>query len=96
MLIAGLQARRDGVNEPQRRDTRPLRCRARRRADIAHARSSVYVTSIDMAGASITVSMLDDEAKALWDAPVRTAAPRLAGFERRRGVRGLGIGSCEN
>jgi dihydroxyacetone kinase-like protein len=35
-----------------------------------------YVTSIDMAGASITVSLLDDEAKTLWDAPVRTAALR--------------------
>jgi dihydroxyacetone kinase-like protein len=33
-----------------------------------------YVTSIDMAGASITVSLLDEEAKRLWDAPVRTAA----------------------
>ena len=35
-----------------------------------------YVTSIDMAGASITVSLLDGEAKALWDAPVHTAALR--------------------
>ena len=35
-----------------------------------------YVTSIDMAGASITVSLLDSEAKALWDAPVHTAALR--------------------
>jgi phosphoenolpyruvate---glycerone phosphotransferase subunit DhaK len=35
-----------------------------------------YVTSLDMAGASITVSVLDDNAKALWDAPVHTAALR--------------------
>jgi len=35
-----------------------------------------YVTSLDMAGASITVSALDDQAKSLWDAPVHTAALR--------------------
>jgi len=42
------------------------------------ARSLVgnYVTSLDMAGCSVTLSMLDDEAKALWDAPVHTAALR--------------------
>ena len=47
-------------------------------AGVSLARSLVgsYVTSIDMAGASITVSILDDEAKALWDAPVHTAALR--------------------
>jgi dihydroxyacetone kinase-like protein len=35
-----------------------------------------YVTSLDMAGASVTVSVLDDQAKELWDAPVHTAALR--------------------
>src|SRR3954453_19445081 len=35
-----------------------------------------YVTSLDMAGASITVSVLDGQAKDLWDAPVHTAALR--------------------
>jgi dihydroxyacetone kinase-like protein len=35
-----------------------------------------YVTSLDMAGVSVTVSVLDSQAKALWDAPVRTAALR--------------------
>ncbi len=35
-----------------------------------------YVTSLDMAGCSVTVSLLDDETKALWDAPVHTAALR--------------------
>jgi dihydroxyacetone kinase-like protein len=35
-----------------------------------------YVTSLDMAGASVTVSALDDQAKQLWDAPVHTAALR--------------------
>lgn len=42
------------------------------------ARSLVgsYVTSLEMAGCSITVSLLDDEAMRLWDAPVHTAALR--------------------
>src|SRR5437763_7299493 len=35
-----------------------------------------YVTSLDMAGASITVSVLEGQAKALWDAPVHTPALR--------------------
>src|SRR5271169_2532774 len=35
-----------------------------------------FVTSLDMAGCSATVSMLDDEIKRLWDAPVHTAALR--------------------
>ncbi|TPJ33264.1 dihydroxyacetone kinase subunit DhaK [Mesorhizobium sp. B2-8-3] len=35
-----------------------------------------YVTSLDMAGCSITLTMLDDEMSALWDAPVHTATLR--------------------
>jgi dihydroxyacetone kinase-like protein len=35
-----------------------------------------YVTSLDMAGCSITVCMLTDELKRLWDAPVHTPALR--------------------
>ena len=35
-----------------------------------------YVTSLDMAGCSITLTMLDDEMARLWDAPVHTAALR--------------------
>ncbi len=35
-----------------------------------------YVTSLDMAGCSITLTMLDEEAAKLWDAPVHTAALR--------------------
>jgi dihydroxyacetone kinase-like protein len=35
-----------------------------------------YVTSLEMAGCSITVSALDPDALALWDAPVHTAALR--------------------
>jgi phosphoenolpyruvate---glycerone phosphotransferase subunit DhaK len=42
------------------------------------ARSLVgnFVTSLEMAGCSITVSLLDAEMLALWDDPVRTAALR--------------------
>lgn len=42
------------------------------------ARSLVgnFVTSLDMAGCSVTVSLLDEEMKRLWDAPVHTAALR--------------------
>ncbi len=42
------------------------------------ARSLVgnYCTSLEMAGCSITLTKLDDEMKAMWDAPVHTAALR--------------------
>jgi dihydroxyacetone kinase-like protein len=45
---------------------------------ITIARSLVgnYTTSIDMAGCSITLSLLDEELLGLWDAPVHTAALR--------------------
>jgi dihydroxyacetone kinase-like protein len=35
-----------------------------------------YVTSLDMAGCSVTLTMLDDDSARLWDAPVHTAALR--------------------
>ena len=35
-----------------------------------------YVTSLDMAGRSITLSLLDDDMLRCWDAPVQTAARR--------------------
>jgi dihydroxyacetone kinase-like protein len=35
-----------------------------------------YTTAIDMAGASITVCLLDDEIKQHWDSPVHTATLR--------------------
>jgi dihydroxyacetone kinase-like protein len=42
------------------------------------ARSLVgnYITSLEMAGASITVCLLDDEIRQHWDAPVHTPALR--------------------
>ena len=38
-----------------------------------------YVTSLEMAGCSFTVTVLDDEMTRLWDAPVHTAALRWGG-----------------
>ncbi len=38
--------------------------------------TGTYVTSLEMAGCSLTVALLDDELRRLWDAPVRTAALR--------------------
>ena len=35
-----------------------------------------YVTSLDMAGCSLTVTLLDAEMEQLWDAPVHTSALR--------------------
>ena len=42
------------------------------------ARSLVgpYITSLDMAGCSLTLLKLDDELLRLWDAPVNTPALR--------------------
>jgi phosphoenolpyruvate---glycerone phosphotransferase subunit DhaK len=47
-------------------------------AGIRPARSLVgsFVTSLDMAGASITLSLLEGDAARLWDAPVHAAALR--------------------
>lgn len=46
--------------------------------DVKVERSLVgnYVTSLDMAGCSVTLTMLDGKAKELWDAPVHTPALR--------------------
>jgi dihydroxyacetone kinase-like protein len=41
---------------------------------IARSLVGSYVTSLDMAGCSLTVSLLDAEMAAFWDHPVRTAA----------------------
>jgi phosphoenolpyruvate---glycerone phosphotransferase subunit DhaK len=52
--------------------------RSLERRGIRVARSLVgnFVTSLDMAGCSVTVSLLDSELTALWDSPVHTAALR--------------------
>src|SRR6266851_2862426 len=48
------------------------------RAGVAVTRSLTgsYVTSLDMAGCSLTVTLLDEELTELWDAPVHTASLR--------------------
>jgi dihydroxyacetone kinase-like protein len=43
---------------------------------IARSLTGSYVTSLDMAGCSVTVTMLDEEMLELWDEPVHTAALR--------------------
>jgi phosphoenolpyruvate---glycerone phosphotransferase subunit DhaK len=35
-----------------------------------------YITSLEMAGCSVTLLKLDDELTTLWDAPVKTPALR--------------------
>ena len=47
-------------------------------AGLSISRSMVgnYTTSLEMAGCSLTVTLLDDEMMGLWDAPVHTAALR--------------------
>jgi dihydroxyacetone kinase-like protein len=47
-----------------------------RGAAVARALVGNYTTSLDMAGCSVTVTLLDDETMKLWDAPVHTAALR--------------------
>jgi dihydroxyacetone kinase-like protein len=49
-----------------------------RRAGVQPVRNLVgsYITSLEMAGASVTVLELDDELVSLWDAPVHTPALR--------------------
>ena len=49
---------------------------ANRGITIARALVGNYVTSLDMAGCSITVTMLDDEIARHWDAPVHAPALR--------------------
>lgn len=43
---------------------------------VAHSLVGNYVTSLDMAGASITICPADEQLLRLWDAPVRTPALR--------------------
>lgn len=46
--------------------------------NLARALSGSYVTSLEMAGCSLTVTALDNETIRLWDAPIHTAALRWA------------------
>jgi len=46
------------------------------RLKVARHLTGSYVTSLDMSGCSITLTVLDEALRALWDAPVHTAALR--------------------
>jgi dihydroxyacetone kinase-like protein len=48
----------------------------RRRLAIVRSLVGTYVTSLEMAGCSITLVRMDDDLVPLWDAPVRTPALR--------------------
>ena len=48
----------------------------KRGVKIARSLVGSYVTSLDMAGCSLTLTLLDDEVARLWDAPVHTPALR--------------------
>jgi dihydroxyacetone kinase-like protein len=48
----------------------------KRGVKVARSLVGSYVTSLDMAGCSLTVTMLDDQTVKLWDAPVHTAGLR--------------------
>ena len=63
-----------GALPPLRRD-RATAARARPASPSA-GWSGSYITSLEMAGASLTLLELDDELTALWDAPVHTPALR--------------------
>ncbi|GAA2252017.1 dihydroxyacetone kinase subunit DhaK [Streptomyces amakusaensis] len=49
---------------------------AERRVEVARTLVGNYVTSLDMAGCSVTLCQVDEESLRLWDAPVQTAALR--------------------
>lgn len=52
------------------------RALAERNIAVARVLVGNYVTSLDMAGASVTMCQIDEELLGLWDAPVRTPALR--------------------
>jgi dihydroxyacetone kinase-like protein len=45
---------------------------------VARSLTGSYVTSLEMAGCSVTITALDESLASLWDAPVHTAALRWA------------------
>ena len=47
-----------------------------RQIKIARNLIGSYITSLDMAGCSITLVKMDDELLSLWDAPVKTPGLR--------------------
>ena len=62
-------------------------CSASAASTIARSLVGNYITSLEMAGASITLLVLDDELTALWDAPVQDGRAALGRVSRWRGDR---------
>ena len=73
MLVNGF--RRHAAVSSSTCDARGARC-CRAPACAWRATTGLYVTSLEMAGCSVTVSAVDAGTLALWDAPVHTAALR--------------------
>jgi phosphoenolpyruvate---glycerone phosphotransferase subunit DhaK len=49
-----------------------------------------YITSLEMAGTSITMLKMDDDMIKLWDAPVKTPALRWgSNYNTKRGARAV-------
>jgi len=44
--------------------------------DVARSLVGNYTTSLEMAGCSVTLTLVDDEMLGFWDAPLHTAALR--------------------
>jgi len=53
-----------------------LRVLGKRGLKVSRFLTGNYVTSLEMAGCSVTLCLLDDELRSLWDRPVHTAALR--------------------
>jgi dihydroxyacetone kinase-like protein len=53
-----------------------LRVLRKKGLEVSRFLTGSYVTSLEMAGCSLTVCMLDAELRSLWDAPVHTASLR--------------------
>ena len=69
----GWHAAHRALRRVQQRRQDPRRARA---SSIGRSLVGNYITSLEMAGFSVTLLRLDDELTALWDAPVHTAALR--------------------
>ena len=63
---------------------------ATRGIEVARSLVGPYVTSLDMAGCSVTLTRATPEILELWDAPVTDARPALVAVHRRRRRRGPG------
>ena len=63
----------------------------RRGARVVRSLVGNFVTSLDMAGCSVTVAMLDEDLTGLWDAPVETPAFAVGPLTNIRSWRNLRV-----